>query len=178
MTFIRLYSVYAFLAIGFVTIGFACQADDLSRKTDPTPVAPVAPVQADDLSRKTTDPTPVAPVNVAPEGQIPLVKSGGFYGGFNGKIGNHQTTVKKTKKGLLIGQIFGQYGTVYVYDNGKNYRWASIHEKSTFIIYGPGQKRREVTVELDEPAAENVMTTRWGKVYADPRLLAGWIEGE
>lgn len=87
-------------------------------------------------------------------------------------------TVKKTNKGLLIGQIYGKYGTVYVYDNGKGYRWTEIITKPTITVYGPGQKRQDSTVELDEPAPVNVTTTRWGKVYADPRLLAGWIEDE
>jgi hypothetical protein len=157
MKYVRRLSVFAFLAV----IGFAALN-----------------VNADDLSSKFAEPTPAVktftPADAtAPEGQIPLVKSGNY-----GKIGKHQTQVTKTNKGLLIGQIFGKYGTVYVYDNGKGYRWTELVSKSKVTVYGPGQKRRDITVELDEPAAENVKTTRWGKVYADPRLLAGWIEGE
>lgn len=123
------------------------------------------PAIADDLSGgiQTVAVEPIAVVNaepIAPEGQTKL------------------PTFKKTDKGLLIGQVFGKYGTVYLYDNGKGYRWSEITEKSTVIIYGPGQQRREIVVELDEPAPVTVTTTRWGKVYTDPRLVAGWIEGE
>lgn len=123
------------------------------------------PAIADDLSGgiQTVAVEPIAVVNaepIAPEGQTKL------------------PTFKKTDKGLLIGQVFGKYGTVYLYDNGKGYRWSEITEKSTVIVYGPGQQRREIVVELDEPAPVTVTTTRWGKVYTDPRLVAGWIEGE
>lgn len=82
----------------------------------------------------------------------------------------------ETDKGLLIGQVYGKYGTVCIYDNGK-YRWAEIVEKSVVTVYGPGQKRQDITIELDEPAPVTVTTTRWGKVYTDPRLVAGWIDG-
>lgn len=159
MKFVRLSAVFAFLAFGFAALftAFNAYADDLSSKF-------VEPAVA--KSDKPAD-------QVAPEGQLPLVKSGNY-----GKIGKHQTQVTKTNKGLLIGQIFGKYGKVEVYDNGKNYRWTELVSKSKVTVYGPGQSRRDITVELDEPAAENVKTTRWGKVYADPRLLAGWIEGE
>lgn len=78
----------------------------------------------------------------------------------------------------LIGQLYGQYGTVHLYDNGKGYRWAEVKEKAVYTVYGPGQQRRDVIVNLDEPAPVTVTTTRWGKVYTDPRLVAGWIEGE
>lgn len=78
----------------------------------------------------------------------------------------------------LIGQVYGKYGTVCLYDNGKGYRWTEINEKAVYTVYGPGQQRRDVTVELDEPAPVTVATTRWGKVYTDPRLVAGWIDGE
>lgn len=127
------------------------------------------PALADDLSGgiqapvvvTITEPVPVVNAEpIAPEGQTKL------------------PTFKKTDKGLLIGQVFGKYGTVHLYDNGKGYRWSEINEKSTVIVYGPGQQRREITVELDEPAPVTVTTTRWGKVYTDPRLVAGWIDGE
>lgn len=140
------------VAVTFATFaGFKpALADDLSGGIQAPAVAPVV-----------VNPAPVVNAEpIAPEGQTKL------------------PTFKKTDKGLLIGQVFGKYGTVYLYDNGKGYRWSEITEKSTVIVYGPGQQRREITVELDEPAPVTVTTTRWGKVYTDPRLVAGWIEGE
>lgn len=141
------------VAVTFATFaGFKpALADDLSGGIQAPAVAPVVVV----------NPAPVVNAEpIAPEGQTKL------------------PTFKKTDKGLLIGQVFGKYGTVYLYDNGKGYRWSEITEKSTVIVYGPGQQRREIVVELDEPAPVTVTTTRWGKVYTDPRLVAGWIDGE
>ena len=97
--------------------------------------------------------------------------------GTNGTINQLDPIAPETDKPLLIGQVYGKYGTVCLYDNGKGYRWAEIVEKSVVTVYGPGQKRQDITIELDEPAPVTVTTTRWGKVYTDPRLVAGWIDG-